>query len=319
MDVELNRSAVGRPLRAAKHRRREHRAPAPSFAYKHAEMRRVGSLLRDFRVPDPVWTINDKDAAHEWADGLGIPRPALIGRYPHIGLVRWAELPDEVALKPVKGSSGHGIFLLRRQGQGWREVKGGHALTAEAVERRYRSLVDRGSVSPSVVAEELVVDPARPGLPPVDWKFYTFFGRVGLVLAKAPQLGGRERATGWRAYDGDWTDLGAAYRGHRLDRSIRVPEHADELLDLARRISSAVPRAFLRVDLYDGRSGPVFGEITPQPGGHQYFRPRVDRMLGECWEEAEARLLVRAALAGVTVPATEALPQSATLLARASA
>lgn len=291
--------AVLDPLRSIRRRLRTPRSPAPSYRYKTGEMRRGRQLDQQLGLDHPVWQVNDKDAAHAWADGLGIPRPGLLGVFASVGQVPFAQMPEAVVLKPSKGASAQGVLLLERAGAQLRELRSGRLLSPEQVRREYSALVGRGNVSEQVVIEELVQDPRRPGLPPVDWKVYTFDGQVGLVLAKAPGRSPRGRpTTGWRLFDGSWADLGDVYRGHRPDRSIRPPEHADEVLSLARRISCAVPRPFLRVDLYDGRDGVVFGELTPHPGGAQRFSRRVDRMLGVEWERAEARLRARVQRAG---------------------
>ena len=75
-----------------------------------------------------------------------------------------------------------------------------------------------------------------------------------------------------------------------------------ELLALASLVSAAVPRASLRVDLFEDADGPVLGELTPEPGGPVFVRSDIDRMLGSLWEDAEARLRVRAGRAGTLNP-----------------
>lgn len=293
-------TAVVHRMRAAKHRLLAPRFPAPSYRYKTGEMRRARTRDNELGLDDPVWQVNDKDAAHAWADRLGIPRPRLLGVHADVRDIAWADLPPAVVLKPSHGASAQGVLLLERHGALLHELRTGRTLTGEQVVRDHLALVQRGSVSAHVVVEELVQDPRRPGLPPVDWKVYAFYGEVGLVLAKAPGRDGAGRpTTGWRLFDENWADLGDVYRGHPPDRTIQPPQHADEVLELARRISLSVPRPFLRVDLYDGRDGVVFGELTPHPGGAQRFSRRTDRALGERWEQAEARLRARAHGAGL--------------------
>ncbi len=292
------------------------RQRGPSFSAKYAESRRVhGTAQREFGVTDPVWSVNTKRDAAAWVDTLGVRRPQVHGEFQDVRDVAWTELPDRVVVKPDHGAGGQGVHLLERDSGGWRDVLHGRVLSEADVCARLQGLADRGVVSRAVVAEQMVDDPQRPGRAPVDWKFYTFFGTVGLVLARAPRLdaAGAFRP-GWRMFDGAWADLGEVYAGHLRDPGLAPPAHAAELTALAQRLSAAIPRPFLRVDLYDDRDGAVFGELTPQPGGEQRFRRDVDRRLGELWETSEARVFARAVAAGVFSPSSGPLPESALLL-----
>jgi hypothetical protein len=145
----------------------------------------------------------------------------------------------------------------------------------------------------------------------VDWKVLTFYGRVGLVAGKATGVDAKGRPTaGFRFFDEDLRDAGRAFKDHRMDPTIAPPRSGEQLLALARRISAAVPRPFLRVDLYDGPDGPVFGEVTPQPGWDFAVRRDVDRWMGGLWEDAEARLALRVRATGAVDPSDAPLPQS---------
>jgi hypothetical protein len=293
----------------------DQRTHTPSYSYKSEEVRRLDALNRGFGLEHPVWAINDKDGARTWAEGLGLRQPRLLATFASPADVPWAQLPDRLVLKPVQGSGSRGVHLLQRDGEAWFELRTQRRLTSGQVQELLLEKVRQGKISAALVAEELVDDPRRPGLPPVDWKVVTFFGRIGLVQAKAVRLDARGRpVSGWRYFDEQWNDLGRAKAWREADPTIEPPVHAEQVLATARRISAAVPRAMLRVDLYDDVDGVVFGEVTPEPGGLQKFRRDLDSHLGALWEEAEARLQVRAAAAQVLTPATAALPESAAVL-----
>jgi hypothetical protein len=303
-------SVLGAPRRLVDPRLR-----TPSWAYKNQEMRRVGRLGRGLGAVHPVWSVNDKDAAHAWAQRLGVATARLVARHDDADDVCWAALPDAVVVKPVHGSGSVGVHLLLREGRAWRELRRDEVVTGAQVTERLRERARVGRISSAVVVEEMVQDPRCPGRPPVDWKLHTFFGRIGLVVAKSHRLSRGRPSPRWRIFDEHWADLGAAVSHHRLDRRITPPVHAEQLLEVARLVSSAVPRPFLRVDLYDGADGVVLGEITPEPGYDHRFRRDVDRRLGELWEDAEARLLLRLVPTGALDPADRALPESALGLA----
>lgn len=267
-------------------------------------MRRVRAHADALGVLHPVWGVNDKDDAHAWARALGVATPVLLGVHDDAADVPFGDLPDEVVVKPARGSSSRGVHLLRRTGRGqWWEVRTRRLLQDRDVVGRLQDLAGAGRTSASVVVEEMVVDPRSPQGPPVDWKVHTFYGQLGVIVGKVLRP---ERPRGqqvrWRIFDDTWTDLGRAVDRHPLDRTIQPPVHAAQLVDVARRVSAAVPRSFVRVDLYDGVEGIVFGEVTPEPGGDHVFRRDVDRAMGHLCEQAEARLLARAVASGLLDP-----------------
>jgi hypothetical protein len=151
----------------------------PSFTYKRTELTRHLALMRTMGMRDPVWEVNAKDDAYEWARALGVRVPERLGMYDAVTDVAWDGLPDGVALKPVNGAGSRGVFLLRRRGPSWLDLGSGRVLTRADVTREYGALVEAGAASPDVLVEELVTDPRFPDLPPVDYEVSCFYGTVG--------------------------------------------------------------------------------------------------------------------------------------------
>ncbi len=285
--------------------------PGPSFVAHRDALQRVRVQGHVFGARDPVFDVNSKVDAAAWADRMGVRRAAVYAEVTDVADLPWQTLPSRFVLKPVRGAASRGVLLLQRRDGVLQELRTEHALTEGDITTQLRALAESGQVSRELVVEELVEDPRRPGRGPIDWKFTTFFGRVGLAEAKISSAGGAV----WCGFDEYWRTVGRRYAGNRLniDESIPPPVHADELMDLAKRISASIPRPFVRVDLYDSAEGPVFGEITPEPGGPPHFRRDIDHRLGELWEEAEGRLLARAAHDGSISPADAPLLGSALL------
>lgn len=290
----------------------------PSFTTRYAGARRVSSMARELGGREPVWDINRKQDAYRWVDALGVRHPMVIGEFPDVSSLDWSSLPDRCVIKPASGAGGIGVFLLERRGDTWQELRTARPVTPEVVTAQLVTLA-RGKKGPApVIVEEMVTDSRRPGTAPVDWKFYTFFGAAPVAVAKAPTTEGPGQVrTRWKMFDSSWSDLGRdAFTGRDYDATIAPPRNRAALQAMAVHISAAVPRSFLRVDLYDDDRGPLFGELTPQPGGRQLFRRDIDALLGRHWEEAEARLLLRSIRAGVLAPAASELPESAAVLSR---
>ena len=278
-----------------------HRPHSPSFAYKTREMQRIRARMRELGTKDPAYLIDAKDDAHEWARAMDFRVPRIHATLPSIDAVDWERLPDEVVLKPARGTIGEGVHLLCRDGPRWHELSSRRSLSPDDVVAGYRRLEDDGSVSREVVLEELVVDPRCPDDPPLDYKVMTFYGVVGLIEVKR-RLPGDAHGAAWKVFDPSWRSLANPFNDYETDESIAPPVHADGILDLAARVSAAVPRPCLRVDLYEDAEGPLLGEVTPEPGGDLVIRRDVDAHLGRLWEEAESRLRVRFARDGVLTP-----------------
>lgn len=277
----------------------------PSFEYKLLETRRIRQLLRTDGVDHPVWGVNEKDAARRWATSLGLPQPQLYTEVRAPSDLDFATLPDAVVIKPIRGTASNGVFLIRRDraSGGWTDLKTGDPLSQDGIVARLDSLVAEGTISSRIVAEEVIIDAMTGQAPPIDWKIYSFYGEVLLLVAKRSLPGKDVRLNGWRFLDHKLDDLGKAMGRYNIDPSIAPPRHLKELVAMAQTVSTAVERPFLRVDLYDGEGGAVFGEITPDPGIKGRFRRDVDEMLGRAWEAAEARLqakLVRSGAINVT-------------------
>ena len=291
-----------------------HRLQGPSFIYKQLEAIRLRKSMRELGCKDPAFEIDAKDDAHVWADALGVRTPQLLGRFEDVHQIDWIAAPEKFVLKPTKGSASTGVYLLSRRDKRWWNAVTQCSLSHADIVRDIESLAQSHQMSASLIMEELIEDPRCPGGQPIDYKVGMFFGRVGLIEAKAHRVDaqGRVRA-GWRNFDPSWRDIGNVYAEFDLDQTVPPPIHREELLDIARRVSASIPRPYLRVDLLDDEKGPILGEVTPEPGGEYLPHPRMDRLLGRYWEDAEARLSVRAARAGSLHPTDEPIGEALNL------
>jgi hypothetical protein len=267
---------------------------APSFVGKLAETERQRVRGREVGLRETVWSYNDKLSGRAFAQRLGIAVPELLWTDEDVRAVPWETLPERFVVKPVDGTSSRGVFpLVREDGRLRCLFAEEDAATPEAVERAYRQVVEEGRVSAAVLVEQLLGDPHRPAVLPTDWKLYCFGGRVEVVLQRQPRASRSTREAGIRFWDRAWHDLGPIRYADQVDEGMPGPLHPQRLVEVAERIAAALPRPFVRIDLYDVAEGVRFGEITPGPGGDQWFGPEWDRRLGERWEAAEFDLWIR--------------------------
>jgi hypothetical protein len=117
------------------------------------------------------------------------------------------------------------------------------------------------------------------GLPPSDYKFFVFHGKVGMVVVDQDRFSAHTSTLlhpDWYAFAVEGTFDAAD------DLPVQPPNYA-KMVELAERLGADFE--FARVDLYNVDGKIYFGEITHYPGGGLVrLRPRAfDRALGELW------------------------------------
>jgi hypothetical protein len=261
----------------------------PSYRYKLEELRRRHAGLKALGVKDPVEAINDKYRAYEFADRHGIDHPRVYGSYESVDQVLWDDLPEKFVLKSRYGSSNHGVkALVRDEGGRFHDLLRSRTWTIDEIVDHQRELEEEGSVSRTLFAEELIVLPGEMKIAD-DWKFYTFYGVVGLCMQRdvwaSPHLGDWK----FKFWDPEWKDMGTVKYADRIDPHLLPPRDPEGLSAFAARVSELIRRPFMRIDVFEADRGPVLGEFTPRPGPPELFTPEVDESLGRLWEEAEHR------------------------------
>lgn len=116
---------------------------------------------------------------------------------------------------------------------------------------------------------------------PIDYKFYVFGGRVEYVQVHLGR-GSRHR---WIVLDRAWRRVSAASE----DADPVRPPAFTQMVAGAETLGQGF--TFVRVDLYDGVIGPLFGEMTFYPGsGLDRFNPiSLDGRMGCDWRLAVSR------------------------------
>lgn len=240
--------------------------------------------------------LHDKAKGEAFVRSLGIPTPKQIRSFSSVEDIDLGGLPDQFVIKPTFMSSSYGVMVLDRTDNGFYDHLRKRPLTIDAIREEQQKHADsvRRPIKEWIV-EEKVVD-AEGAAVPDDWKFFTFQGRIG--LAHRTVRGARNTH---HFYDGDFMPIpvesGLLTTNEKIiDRAVSSPpESWRTFLNYARRISVAVPSPFVRVDMYNTPTGPVFGEFTLVPGTFFYedrekMHPPLSTRMGRMWVEAELDL-----------------------------
>jgi hypothetical protein len=291
-------------LQARLSEQRTEQAGTSSFQSRLFAERRIRERELQMGEPPPSIISNGKFWVYDLVRSHGIDVPQQYGRWDDPGDIPFAKLPDRVVIKSAFGSASRGVLPLRRSGDGWQIVTRDELVASDELVAVLRDRVSNGQIRGPFGAEEFL-DGEAPGALPTDIKIYAFYGDVQMILAARSQDHGNGRAVRYRVLDVHGVDLINADSHPALspatgrdpeaslaqvDLTLPTPTRLGELVDVASRLSVMMRTPFGRFDLYQVRDRVVFGEVTPRPGGRQWFGSDLDARLGEAWERAQARL-----------------------------
>lgn len=229
----------------------------------------------------PEWKLNTKRYAYKFIDELDVKRPET---YAYNQPLASIQPKHGSVLKPENGSSSQGVFIFDVKGGAFEVRTGENLVTVDEALTKARRMLEKGTIKTnSWLLEEFIGDfeGGKP-IPPVDLKFYCFYGEVGFVLEV-------ERANETRYCE--WLPNGRlAETGRYADKNFIGSGFTSEQLEIAKRISKSIATPFMRIDFIKAKDKFVFGEFTPRPGQFSSFNREFDRYLGECYLSAESRL-----------------------------
>lgn len=256
----------------------------------------------------PGW-IGRKQNLPSFCNGLGILTPERLYQGPLEGLFD-VELPSEFVVKPEFGSTSHGVFIVTASTPAGYVILGHDEPkplefivdSLREVEAKYGLSHGKGVF----IVEELMRD--RDGIGPApDIRAFMFQGRAGFYSIESKNRETRVLTTA--LFDENFepipVDSGRfwAYENSNLDNFVQrpAPTNFQEIANVAKRVSVAVPTPFARVDLYNSHKGIMLGEVTLTPGSFYYgtrqvMSPEESLRLGGLWAEAEEKL--RGSVAG---------------------
>lgn len=248
------------------------------------------------RGPDhPVWKYNDKLAGRLLAKQAGVRCPQVI-----LGPTQMKNFPPPVVsgvLKPVTGCTSRGVVPFIPSGiDEYRlplsgEVLSWEQITKRALQAKHTPLNKRllardhpDAVRPPWIIEQLIRDGSYASGISCDWKAWVIGGKVQMI---GQYVRGQNVHVCWRGPQ--WEPVGKVRDSRKwtYNESLPLPHQPEKMIDAFEAIARLFPAEFVRVDLFEDKTGPVFGEVTPHPaGGKTEFIKQWDIRLGEAWDAA---------------------------------
>ena len=225
-------------------------------------------------------TCVDKYDVREYIKSKGLENILidLYGVYDSIDNVDFNLLPESFILKSTDGSGGINVFLCNdKSALDVEKVKAalqvGYKLKKKHPGREWAY----NGLKHKIIAEKLLVNEKNPEAGIDDYKIFCFNGEPKCIVVDTDRYIGHKR----NFYDTEWNDLKVTSDAPACDREIQKPENLEEMLEVARTLSSDFP--FVRVDLYNVGGKIYFGELTfyPWSGYVQYYPDNFDFDLGE--------------------------------------
>ncbi|MFC6053471.1 hypothetical protein A6M14_06985 [Acinetobacter sp. Ac_877] len=264
----------------------------PTFSFKN-KVREALYIRRDnlkSKFSDQIFGLDIKSVAYPFVEKLGVKTPYIFFKNMPLEKIKNENINDSFVLKPEQAHSSLGVYLCHydRNSDTYEELLTTKKMTKKEIFEEAEKIMLEKKISNKWIIEQLVYPEDGQLYAIDDWKFYCFYGKVGLILQKHKSLDGE---ISYKLYDCDIVEATKTgkYIG-KIDNTLPISKNMQEMIEVAKLLSSKIPLPFIRVDLFSSSEGVVFGEFTPFPGGFSMFWKTWDAVLGKMWVDAEARL-----------------------------
>jgi hypothetical protein len=191
-------------------------------------------------------------------------------------------LPPKFVLKANHGS-GYNMVVTDAKTFDWESAKGLTRTWLETDFSTWSAEYQYRWINPKLFIEQYLGH-SDGRIPPPDYKFFCFHGRVELIQVDVDRFTSHARAL----YDRDFNSLPVAFAYPRPQEVLSKPACFESMFEMAECLASDEP--FLRVDFYDVGK-PIFGELTlhPEAGFGIFDPPEWDERLGALLREGRKR------------------------------
>ncbi len=228
-------------------------------------------------LPDSIYnygTLGHKETSHFLLKGLRYTIPQVYGSslVPEKAL-QIIQKRGSGFIKPVKASASRGCIGLAMDGPFYLNVMTGEIWSEGTVLEWMENERTRFGFANSWRVEELLE--GHGFSLPRDIKFYCFAGTIKLISIME-RIWDEKLSLNMQWFTKDWEPLSPPpAHSTRIDTSIKPLDEKERIVyeTKARDISKRTLLPFTRVDLYETPSGPIAGELTPDPASAFAFTP----------------------------------------------
>jgi len=189
-------------------------------------------------------------------------------------LERPKEWPTSFVVKS-NHTSGHNIFV-RGPDVFWADIKREADTWPQSVWPKYLCENWYNKIERQILVEDFISCECDF---PVDYKFFVFHGNVEYIQVDTGRFCHHRRSF----FNRNWEKQIFTLKFEDDQNYIEKPKHFLEMRKIAEELGKEFD--FVRIDLYDTDSTPLFGEFTFAPGcGFERFSPySYDKKLGDLW------------------------------------
>jgi TupA-like ATPgrasp len=226
--------------------------------------------------------------------------PKILKTFRGASALSFESLPDCFVLKPDDLASKRGVMVLHRIAgdDGYWDAMARRRVSPDRIRNLMQAweqiYIEHRQQPFIIVAQERIFGENTTAIP-FDYKLYTFNGEVKFIF----QIDRNGKQPGWSFFINDFESFdysGRMWVAPNVDViEPIVPSCGQAMLDMARKVSTLTKSAFVSVDCYATKEGPVVGELTYAPGAMYHgnrlkLLPDFDCELGAAWLRAATAL-----------------------------
>ncbi len=221
--------------------------------------------------------LSNKFNSREFARLHGCSTAELYWKGRDVHTINFDALPSCYVIRPTAGHSCQLVFLM---------ANGINLLDKKKYEKKDLLKVLAKAVKENkyleFLIEEFVKTEDKEYKIPVDYKFYTFNGKIA-VIERIERLSAKSGLVSY--YDEDWNVIdNLSVAKYEIGASQSPPDCLKEMAEQARRLSLSY-QIFVRIDFYATDKGAVFGEFTPTPGCADFLTFKADKIFNDYWDK----------------------------------
>jgi alpha-L-glutamate ligase-like protein len=255
--------------------------------------RRNAEYILAHNSPASIALVDDKLRVHRLCLGVGVPTPEIFAAVRHTSALR--NLTDALArwndfvIKPARGSGGRGVLVITGQTDGCYRRTNRELLPPAAIMDHLTDVLSGmhslgGRPDVAMVQQRIGLHPAlaplvADGIP--DIRIIVYRGEPAMAMLRLPTRASAGRANLHQGGLGVGIELQSGVTHHAVQSTRNIRRHPDtgaeligfrvpkwnELLEMSRRVASAVGLGYLGVDIVlDPERGPLLLEANARPG-----------------------------------------------------